>query len=130
MSQIPVYCTKDCNAKTEIATPEKGLTLFCTQTLHFLTMLRNPSCTATYNLYMVCKGLQVIIISYMGGRKLNGNIGTFKRGTVKVLPIVNVNDAHYLMPSAQSYFFYHTAHFTVSDKRNFHFISFFSPQKY
>ncbi len=93
-------------------------------------MLRNPPSTTTYYFYMVGKSLQVIVISNMRCCEFNSNIGTFKLRAVKILLVVDVNDTYYLMPSLQSYFFYHTAHFTVSDKRNFHFTSIFSPQKY
>jgi hypothetical protein len=51
----------------------------------------------------------------VGSREFDGHVGTAKGWAVEVLLVVDIDDGHYLMPTAEGYFFYHVAHLAVTD---------------
>ena len=118
--QITVYGTEDCYAKAEVGTPEQGLALLHAHLLDLLAMLGNPSSTATYHLHSMLEGLHVVVVGRVRCGKLNGNVGTLECLAIKILLVVYVYGAYYLMPATQCYLLYHTAHFAVTYKCYFH----------
>lgn len=115
LCQIGVDGSEDGNAHTEVAGPEQGLALLGTCLANLLTVILHPAGTAADYLYASLPGLLVVGKSRPGGGKLDGNIGSGKLGRLKVLLIVNIDDANYLMTTTQSDFFDHAAHLSVTD---------------
>ena len=94
-------------------------------------MLGNPSRTAAHHLHTMLEGFHVVVVSSMRCGKLYGNIGTLECIAIKILLVVYVNNAYYLVSTPQSYLLYHTAHLAVSYQRYFHICNvFFIGQRY
>ena len=129
--KIAVHGTEYGHAKTEIGTPEQSLALLRAHPLHLLAMVGNPSRTAAHHLHAVPEGLHVVVVGSMRCGKLYGHIGTLECIAIKILLVVNVDNAHYLVSTTQGYLLYHTAHLAVSYQRYFHICNvFFIGQNY
>ena len=120
--EIFVYGTEDCNAHRIVACPEKSLASFFTCLFHIIAMLLEPSCAAAHNLHSCFPSPKVIAICRRRSSELNSNVSTCKCLALKVVLIVNVNDAHDLMTATEGNTLYHLAHFPISDKCNFHIL--------
>lgn len=120
--QIRVYGTEDGNSYAEVGTPEKRLALFGAHAFYVLTVLWYPARAATHYFHVMLESLQEIIISYMRGSELNGDIGRSKSRAVKVLLVVNVDDANNFVTTRKGNLFYHVPHFAISYECYFHVI--------
>ena len=64
---------------------------------------------------MVLECAQVIAVCCLRGRKLYRHISTLEGLAVEVFLIVNVDNTHNFMSTAEGYLFYHLAHLAVAD---------------
>ena len=77
-------------------------------------MVVHPSRRAADDLHVVAESLEIVAISHMRCRELNGDIGGRKLRAVEVLLVVDINDTNDFVTSAKGYFFYHLAHLAVT----------------
>jgi len=61
------------------------------------------------------EGLEVVAVSCLRSSELYCDISTLKGIAVEVLLIVNVNNTHNLMTTAEGYLLYHLTHLAVAD---------------
>ena len=115
LRQILADSTEDGYTNGEVRCPEQRLPFFRTHALHVVTMFLHPSCTTAYHLHVVLKGTKIIAICSLRSRKLYRYISTLEGLAVEVILIVDVDNTHNFMTTAQGYLLYHLTHFAVAD---------------
>ena len=113
--QILVDSTEDSHANGEVGSPEQRLSFLRTHSANIVAMFFHPSCTTTNHLHVVLKGTKIIAISSLGCCKLYRYISTLEGFAIEVLLIVDVDNTHNLMTTAEGYLFYHLTHLAVAD---------------
>ena len=120
--QLSVDGREDGYAQTEVARPEQRLASFGAKFSDFFPMLLQPTCAARNQLHARLERAHVVAIGRRRVGELDGHVGRTERFGVEVLLIVDVDDAHYLVPPAQGDLLDGLAHLAIADQCYFHFV--------
>ena len=97
LGQIGVDLGKQRYADAEVAGPEQSLAAVLAEVLHLLAVVCHPSGTAAYYLDSVLKAFENVAIGLCGSGKLYCHISALELGAVKVLGVINIYLAYYVV---------------------------------
>ena len=114
LCQVTVDSREDGHTYREIRGPEECLTLQASLA-NLITMLIHPPRRATDHLHALGPSLQIVTIGSLRSREFNSHISRCKLRAVEVLLVVDINDTHNFMTTAEGDLLDHLTHLSVAD---------------